>query len=543
MSVVPDRYVPFILRLRRRITDYIYGLSVAARAVRLSDWSTARTSLRSTLDEPGVGRRSLRVFYRRLMQEVRRVSPTLQFDRMLFTAVADPARPIFINPNDIVCRSKYGHNLYAGEILSGDWDLRTEELQDTQTYQSVIQHFRDGRAWEGTDFFQKSRDVFERGEKVRGARSLVELKHYYETHVQHVYESIVQSGFLARNILHIHIGRAGRLILGFTGIQRLAMAKVAGVTRMPCMVHARHVEWQFVRERVAQGDSGSGDTVLSGQESHPDLQNLMCSQPPISDCMDAYGMAEHIPSMGGTKIGPYLRELARTAEANTAVVEVGSWLGAGTVQLALGIRERVCPEEVQLHCYDRWRASQMEVQKASRWGLRLSKNEDTLPRVQSTMEALGVPVEFHQGDLLEARWNGVPISVYVDDASKMPDLFIHALLTFGRSWIPGLTVIALMDYDIWQETGAIEHQCQKSFIEANADCFTRLPCRGHALFRYTKAVDWRKVSIDGLTLELLQREKEITAIKNSTSWRITAPIRWFSNVVRTPYFVDAWNGR
>ena len=54
-------------------------------------------------------------------------------------------------------------------------------------------------------------------------------------------------------------------------------------------------------------------------------------------------LAEKIPSMGGTEIGALLREAARNAPSNTAIVEVGCWLGAGTAQLALGIRERQNP--------------------------------------------------------------------------------------------------------------------------------------------------------------------------------------------------------
>ena len=72
----------------------------------------------------------------------------------------------------------------------------------------------------------------------------------------------------------------------------------------------------------------------------------------MTDSMDLYAMANRIPSMGGREIGPVLRNLARHAPAGTSIVEVGTWLGAGTAQLALGIRERARPSEVALHCYD-----------------------------------------------------------------------------------------------------------------------------------------------------------------------------------------------
>jgi hypothetical protein len=99
-------------------------------------------------------------------------------------------------------------------------------------------------------------------------------------------------------------------------------------------------------------------------------------------------LAEKIPSMGGTEIGALLREAARNAPSNTAIVEVGCWLGAGTAQLALGIRERQNPATVQLHTYDRWQASQREVEKAAKSGWRLSIGENTLPRVSQTLHDL-----------------------------------------------------------------------------------------------------------------------------------------------------------
>ena len=96
---------------------------------------------------------------------------------------------------------------------------------------------------------------------------------------------------------------------------------------------------------------------------------------------DLKAVADQIPSMGGRKIGAWLRQAARDAPSNTSIVEVGCWLGAGTAQLALGIRERPYPKDVSLHCYDRWKATTSEVDKALRWPLAkpLQESARTLP--------------------------------------------------------------------------------------------------------------------------------------------------------------------
>ena len=58
-------------------------------------------------------------------------------------------------------------------------------------------------------------------------------------------------------------------------------------------------------------------------------------------------IADRIPSMGGMEIGPALREFARAAGPNKAIVEVGCWLGAGTAQLALGVLENSDPTGIR----------------------------------------------------------------------------------------------------------------------------------------------------------------------------------------------------
>ena len=491
------------------------------------------------LDPPGARRRAARLFYRRAMQRVRRHAPTARVNRTLFTAVSEPGALIWVRPDDIKRAAADDVNLYENEILPGDWDRHTTALDGSKRFRSVVQHFRDGVAWEETDFFRDKPSRFEQGRSVRGMRTFEELKRHYETHVEDIYESIRQRGFLVRNVPHVHVARDGEVLFGGRAIERLAMAKVLAVDRIPCRVRTRHLAWQLQRERVVACEPERRREMIGATlAAHPDMADLLGS-PSKATASDLYRVADQMPSMGGTRLGSVLRELARDAPAETSIVEVGSWLGAGTAQLALGIRERSRPDSVSLHCYDRWTATRMEVLKAARWGLRLSVGDDTLPWVRRALEPFEVPVTFHQGDLLESCWKGGAISVYVDDASKMPDLFLSALLTFGTSWIPGKTVIVLMDYDIWQRTKEADHQCQKSFIESNSDSFARLRHPGHAVFRYRAPIDFGKVSIEFLSMKLRQREREVEEIKDSTSWRVTAPLRRCADVARGSFISAA----
>jgi hypothetical protein len=120
-----------------------------------------------------------------------------------------------------------------------------------------------------------------------------------------------------------------------------------------------------------------------------------------------------------------------------------------------------------------------------------------------------VPIHFHKGDINKARWVGGPISVYVDDASKDPRTFIHILKTFGPHWIPGETVIVLMDFYYWKKLKgwrAVDYRCQQSFIEGHREHFSLIrgfreqydvPFSNEA-FRYEKALDFTALRAESL---------------------------------------------
>jgi hypothetical protein len=205
-----------------------------------------------------------------------------------------------------------------------------------------------------------------------------------------------------------------------------------------------------------------------------------------------------IPSMGGTELGAQLRDAARRAPSNTSIVEVGSWLGAGTAQLALGLREREQAGSVDIHCYDRWEANDPEVEKAARMkNLSLHAGQDTLPWVMDTLRPFGVPIRFTKVDLRNATWDGGPISIYIDDAAKTPSKFLHVLRTFGPHWIPGVTLVVLMDFHFWKKTGLDKHKAQMRFLEIYQDHFE--PVEGFQVdtndaFRYKKPIDFRRVT-------------------------------------------------
>lgn len=163
-----------------------------------------------------------------------------------------------------------------------------------------------------------------------------------------------------------------------------------------------------------------------------------------------------IPSMGGHHLGRLLEEWASFGPG--CVVEVGAWLGAGTVFLSRGAHSADRP----LHVFDRWKASAGEVQKARQSGVHLQLGQDLLPLLTENLGALASHAHFHQGEIIGLRNFDSPIGLYVDDASKTKRIFEKSLTVFAPSWLDGCKVV-LMDFDYYKTKGK-EYRYQERVI-------------------------------------------------------------------------------
>lgn len=184
------------------------------------------------------------------------------------------------------------------------------------------------------------------------------------------------------------------------------------------------------------------------------------------DRLRAY--ARTFPSQGGVEIGDVLESLAADVFPGSAIVEIGSWLGAGTAHLALGAMQSRAP----IHVYDRWQASSPEVEKAARFGVTLTPNKDTLPLVMSMLEPFRqVEFNFHKGSIKQLYWSEPQkVGLYVDDATKIAELWGHAMDTFAAHFIPHKTHLVLMDYHFDEKAGE-KYAAQKRYMAAHKESF------------------------------------------------------------------------
>jgi hypothetical protein len=218
--------------------------------------------------------------------------------------------------------------------------------------------------------------------------------------------------------------------------------------------------------------------------------------------------------MGGRQIGPFLQRAAAAVPEGMAIVEVGTWLGAGTAEIARGVQGR--NPAPRIHGYDLFTASALEVRRAGAEGVTLKAGQDTRPLVEALLAPLEVPVTLHRGNILDATWPGGEIGLYVDDAAKTPSAFYCALDTFAPYWVPGRTTVVLIDYTFYTRLDTRRarrrHRVQQDFVTRHAACFERLDVpefegMSCAAFRYVKALPMGRVRWRARAARLLQKRK------------------------------------
>ena len=193
--------------------------------------------------------------------------------------------------------------------------------------------------------------------------------------------------------------------------------------------------------------------------------------------------ARTLPSQGGVEIGAWLEKYASQCPKGSAIVEVGCWLGAGTAHLALGSMYSGAP----VHAYDRWMATEQEVAKAERFGVDLWPGQDTLPLVMKNLDRFDTEIHYHKGSIKSMAWKEQPIGLYVDDATKIEPLWLHAMEVFRPHFIPRETYLILMDYNFDEKAGE-KYAAQKRYMQQHASEYAliedRLSDTSAALFRY-----------------------------------------------------------
>jgi tetratricopeptide (TPR) repeat protein len=125
-----------------------------------------------------------------------------------------------------------------------------------------------------------------------------------------------------------------------------------------------------------------------------------------------------------------------------AVVELGCWLGAGTVALAAGLRDRGLSSRVIAVDRFVWRGTP----NARVISAGLADGKEFEPAFRKYTQVLAPWIEPLRVDLTDFQWNGGPIEILVVDAPKKRADVMRFLKAFGPALIPGKSLVAFQDY-------------------------------------------------------------------------------------------------
>jgi len=203
--------------------------------------------------------------------------------------------------------------------------------------------------------------------------------------------------------------------------------------------------------------------------------------------------------MTPVEVHDFLRQIGSHWTGQGTAMELGSWLGASAVPLLEGLA--AAGYDRQFWAFDKWITNEEQVKKASLQGQELKNKQDILPLfIRNTASAYSA-VTAVRGAIPETlkRYSGDPIEICIFDAPKRNPVFIKSMQALEPYFIPGVTILGLLDYYFYKRNKGEREalfQVQEEFIQAHPESFTKImewpglcSC---AFFKYKNPVKWKQ---------------------------------------------------
>ena len=210
-----------------------------------------------------------------------------------------------------------------------------------------------------------------------------------------------------------------------------------------------------------------------------------------------------IPAMSPPEVHAYLKEIGRGWTGQGVAMEVGCWLGATSAPLLEGLVD--AGYDRTFWAFDRWRANDSEVVKAAEQGVEIHLGQDIAPLYQDNVKPIYKGIHQVKGPVPHrfSSYTGDLIELCMFDAPKKNPVFRECIEFVGQYFIPGVTVLGLMDYyfyrsrrDVQKKDDWVKFLAPVKFIETYSDHFTMMrefPDNGSCVFfKYEKPISWKQ---------------------------------------------------
>jgi hypothetical protein len=184
-----------------------------------------------------------------------------------------------------------------------------------------------------------------------------------------------------------------------------------------------------------------------------------------------------IPEMTPEVVHDYLREIGSQWSGQGVAIELGSWLGASAAPLLEGLVK--AGYKLPFYCYDKWRSNSEQMVKSKDQGVKLEFNQNLLPIFMNNVTPIYSNIIATRGNISEniKKYSGGPIEFCIFDAPKREPVFGDSVRALKDHWIPGVTILGLLDYYFYEYHEGKERDsflAPVRFIERNKDCFVKL---------------------------------------------------------------------
>jgi len=208
-----------------------------------------------------------------------------------------------------------------------------------------------------------------------------------------------------------------------------------------------------------------------------------------------------IPAMSSPEVHAYLNELGRGWTGAGCALEAGCWLGATSAALLDGLVE--AGYDRPFWAFDRWKANESEIHKAGEQDVELIMGQQLLPLYLINTLSIYQDINATVGKIPHVfeAFSGEHIELCMFDAPKCNPIFLKSIRFVEPFFIPGVTVLGLLDFYSYRKHRDIHHDpdwvrflAPVKFMETYSEHFTLLrefPGKGScAFFRYEKEISW-----------------------------------------------------
>ena len=233
-------------------------------------------------------RKSIRKYSRRVLLETQKIRLRVKYG----SSAPDPYNLIYINPREIKYYRYMPHvvknkllNLdawYGTFIIGGSWDKKPEhdefedhhrkmKFEDYYLWKATVEHFKEGKDWENTSFFEEYNRSLESYQRIEKLYNIIQSEGYKN---QREMEDGYDKYFMPPEYdeIRVNIGRDGEIYFD-DGRHRFCALKMLDIdTKIPVRVYVRHKQWQELRDEVHNNGLPEGREDL---RDHPDLQDVL----------------------------------------------------------------------------------------------------------------------------------------------------------------------------------------------------------------------------------------------------------------------------